>query len=354
MLNRASVYPRAIFRTDTWATALIALAFILVASAILLLPSNESKAPSGAPEAISNTSAPFISETSGVQMAGDTAAIEPVLVEEAAAEPVIAQAVAVEPAIAPAVVAEPVVSQQTAVQPATVKAAAEPAAPSAAPAAAVAAAQPAPVIVVEAPAPVAAAPTAAGRIALIGASQWDAVSLANVQAAVAALPSSVQAKLGNPAFGQVKILVNSQGRTASGFQPYGQAANFFSTNESTNEVVLYPQQSAFTILHELGHAYNLRFSPAGNYASVLAMPEMQSFMAATGWVLLTPVAQVAGMYDHSQVSLSYNGAPVWTSMSRNDPLEDFANSFATYFLNKADLAARSPERYAWFVSHFGF
>ena len=41
-------------------------------------------------------------------------------------------------------------------------------------------------------------------------------------------------------------------------------------------------------------------------------------------------------------------------MSRNDPLEDFANSFALFFVNPGDLASRSPERYAWFAARFAF
>jgi hypothetical protein len=189
-------------------------------------------------------------------------------------------------------------------------------------------------------------------IQLLGAEGWDPVSAGNVGQAIATLPDSIQALLGNPVLGPVSILVNFDGRTSSGYQPYGRAANFFSTNEGRNEVVLYPQQSVFTIVHELGHAYNLRNSPPGNYASVLLEPEMQSFMAAAGWQVLTPPEQVALMYDHSQVAFAYNGAPIWTSLSRNDPLEDFANSFADYFVNPADLAARSPERFAWFAARF--
>lgn len=181
---------------------------------------------------------------------------------------------------------------------------------------------------------------------------WDDVSAGNVSRAIALLPASVQTALGNPALGPVRILINVEGRTSSGSQPYGQAANFFSTNEGRNEVVLYPQQSVFTIVHELGHAYNLRNLPAGNYAWVLLQPEMQSFMAVSGWQVLTPPEQIAGLYDHSQVGFSYTGASIWTSLSRNDPLEDFANSFADYFVAPDDLAARSPERFAWFAARF--
>jgi hypothetical protein len=197
-------------------------------------------------------------------------------------------------------------------------------------------------------------PLAAPRaIELLGAESWDVVSTENVRQAMALLPGWLQQQLGNPSLGPIRILVNFEGRTSSGYQPYGRAANFFSTNEGHNEVVLYPQQSVFTIVHELGHAYNLRRAAAGNYASVLIDPEMQSFMAAAGWQVLTRPDQVANLYDHAQVAVAYSGEPVWTSMSRNDPLEDFANSFALYFVNPGELGSRSPARYAWFAKRFG-
>ncbi|HLG11894.1 MAG TPA: hypothetical protein VI876_09050, partial [Dehalococcoidia bacterium] len=67
--------------------------------------------------------------------------------------------------------------------------------------------------------------------------EWDDQSLANVDAALAALPASVRSQLGNPALGQLHILVNSQGRALSGKQPYGGAANYFSTGDGVNELV---------------------------------------------------------------------------------------------------------------------
>ena len=49
-----------------------------------------------------------------------------------------------------------------------------------------------------------------------------------------------------------------------------------------------------------------RHEPAGNYAWVLLDPEMQSFMAATGWQVLTPPEQIAGMYDHAKWLIEKN------------------------------------------------
>jgi hypothetical protein len=181
--------------------------------------------------------------------------------------------------------------------------------------------------------------------------EWDAQSLANVDAALSALPASLRSQLGNPALGQVHVLVNSQGRALSGKQPYGGAANFFSTGDGVNELVMYPRQRVSTILHELGHAYNLRHVPAGNYAKVLIDPEMESFMAATGWQVLATRDEIAQSVDHMRLNYQYNGTFRWQGLSRFDPLEDFGNSFAMYFYDPAGLKAQSPERYAWMAAN---
>jgi hypothetical protein len=195
------------------------------------------------------------------------------------------------------------------------------------------------------------APTGEG-IVLVEPQNWDAANRDNVEDALALLPPSVRAQLGNPAFGPMLILVNSEGMTSSGRQPYGRAANFYSNNEGRNEVVLYPGQSPRTVLHELGHAFNLRSVPAGAYAQVFLQPEMQSFMAVAGWRILTPADMLAKLKDHTKVELAYDGATIWTQVSRNDPLEDFANSFALYFVAPDELRALSPARYAWFAARF--
>jgi hypothetical protein len=181
--------------------------------------------------------------------------------------------------------------------------------------------------------------------------EWDAQSLANVDAALSALPASLRAQLGNPALGQMHVLVNSQGRALSGKQPYGGGANFFSTGDGVNELVMYPRQRVATILHELGHAYNLRRIPAGSYARVLIDPEMESFMAATGWQVLATREEIAQSVDHMRLNYQYDGSFRWQGLSRFDPLEDFGNSFAMYFYDPAGLKAQSPERYAWMAAN---
>lgn len=182
--------------------------------------------------------------------------------------------------------------------------------------------------------------------------EWDAPTLRNVEVALALLPDDVRPMARNRQLGDLHVLVNRHGKTLSGKQPYGRAANFYSTNEGRNELVLYPGQSVLTVLHELGHAYNLRNTPAGGYALVLLEPEMQSFMAATGWHVLSDADVVRTARDHTQVSFLYTGNFRWDSTSNDDPLEDFANAFALYFYDADRLRERSPERFEWFAQHF--
>jgi hypothetical protein len=149
-------------------------------------------------------------------------------------------------------------------------------------------------------------PARTENVVLVEPEGWDADSRRNITEALALLPAGLRAELGNPALGPLLIQVNDAGRTLSGRQPYGQAANFYSTNEGRNEVVLYPGQSA-------------------------ALRDLR---------------------DHAAVSLAYDGPSIWTSLSRNDPLEDFANSFAAYFAAPEELKQLSPPRYAWFAQRF--
>lgn len=192
---------------------------------------------------------------------------------------------------------------------------------------------------------------AEGIVLLTEGQVWDAASLANVDAALRLLPPAVRAALGNRALGPLHILVNREGRSISGRQPYGGPANYFSTNDGLNEVVLYPGQSVATVLHELGHAYNLRSVPAGRYALVLLDGEMQSFMAATGWRLASTPEQVLAAVDQRRVAYAYEGGVTWPRLSHHDPLEDFANSFALYYADPARLQELSPARYRWFAAH---
>lgn len=181
----------------------------------------------------------------------------------------------------------------------------------------------------------------------------DDASLAILDVALGALPPEVLGNLGNPDLGPLYILVNLHGRVRSGDQPYRGPANFFSTNDASNELVLYPQQSVFTVVHELGHAYNLRHIAGGKYAMVLLDPEMRSFLEATGWTISSSDEEIRGAVDHMHVRYSYGGSFHWPRLSNDDPLEDFANSFAMYFLDPNGLKRASPERYEWMLGRFG-
>jgi hypothetical protein len=190
-------------------------------------------------------------------------------------------------------------------------------------------------------------------IVLVDAGDWDAVSLSVVDQALALLPERIHSQLGNRALGPLTISVNSTGSTPSGGRPYGGPANFYTTNGAHNELVLYRGQGLLTVLHELGHAYNLRRQPAASYATVLLDPEMQGFMAAAGWRILTPATELRALRDQSDPAYAYEGASIWTKLSRNDPLEDFANSFALYFADPDELGRLSPQRLAWFEGNVG-
>lgn len=194
-------------------------------------------------------------------------------------------------------------------------------------------------------------PALPSQIVLVdGGANWDTMTRAQILEAIALLPRSVLSHLGNSGLGPIIINVNSEGRTLGGRQPYGAAANFFSTNEGRNELVLFPQQGTLTVLHELGHAFNLRNIPAGSYAQVMLDQEMQSFLAVAGWQILTPAETLKGLKDQAKIEFRYGGPVIWPNPSREDPLEDFANSFAYYFAAPETLRQLSPERYQWFAS----
>lgn len=192
---------------------------------------------------------------------------------------------------------------------------------------------------------------AAGIVLVTQAQAWNERSLTNVDAALSLLPASILSNLGNPAFGSLPILVNQDGQSLNGSQPYGGVANYFSTNDGVNELVLFPGQRVTTVLHELGHAYNLRATPAGHYAKVLVDPEMQSFLAATGWSIVTPRDTVATAVDHTRIVFEYEGTFRWPEVSHFDPLEDYANAFALYHADPDRLRAVSQERHAWMAAN---
>lgn len=180
---------------------------------------------------------------------------------------------------------------------------------------------------------------------------WTPGTLAAIAEALELLPPEVRALLGNPGLGPLLLLSNETGTDVTGWSPYGRPANYYSNHRGYNEVVLYPDQSVFTVLHELGHAYQLRTAPPGRIAWVFLDPEFLDFMAAAGWTLESSMEDVKASFEAYQVRVSYRGAPVWEGLSRFDPLEDYANSFAMFFRDPSRLRELSPERYHWMATH---
>ena len=178
---------------------------------------------------------------------------------------------------------------------------------------------------------------------------WDETSLNAVLSALDRLPSHVVNQLGSRYQGPLNILSNPDSQSLSGARVYSSGANFFSTNEGVNELVLYPNQGEQTVLHELGHAYQLRLTPPGKYAWVFFQEETRDFMRTTGWSLLSSDAEVAAALDQTQLNFAYDGANVWPVLSNFDPLEDYANTFALFFYNPSELQRRSPVRYDWML-----
>ncbi len=182
-----------------------------------------------------------------------------------------------------------------------------------------------------------------------GGQTWTEYSLLCVLDALSRLPPHVVKQLGSRYGGRLHILSNNEGRTLSGDAPYSEGGNFYSTNDGRNELVLLPDQGTLTVLHELGHAYQMRLVPPGRYAWVLFQEEMRDFMRATGWRLLSSDAEVAAAHDQTELRFAHDGPGVWSYLSRDDPIEDYANSFALFFYDPESLRQLSPVRYDWFL-----
>lgn len=180
---------------------------------------------------------------------------------------------------------------------------------------------------------------------------WDEAGLTSLAAALDRLPGHIVDRLGNRHYGRLHVLSNAEGTASDGWQPYGEGANFYSNAGDRNELVLLPDQSMRTILHELGHAYQMRDVPSDRYAWVFFQSEMREFMAATEWELLSRHEEVAAARSVAELSFFYGGPHLWDRMSNEDPVEDYANSFALYFDDPQALQQLSPERYDFIDAH---
>ena len=180
---------------------------------------------------------------------------------------------------------------------------------------------------------------------------WDESGVTTVDSALDRLPEHIVRRLGNRFYGRLQVLSNPDGISLDGWQPYTNGANYYSNYHERNELVLVPGQSELTILHELGHAYQMREAPSDRYAWVFFQTEMREFLEATGWQLLSSDAEVAAARSVRELRFEHSGPFVWDGLSNADPAEDYANSFAQYFLDPQELQRLSPERYQFMHDH---
>ncbi|MEX0682016.1 MAG: hypothetical protein WD904_13360 [Dehalococcoidia bacterium] len=199
-------------------------------------------------------------------------------------------------------------------------------------------------------------------------------NLGALYGALAALPVAVVAAATHNAHGTLALLSNNSGRTLAGWQPYGSgAANFYSSEDwsatdryDASQVVLQTGADGMTIAHELLHAYQMREVASGAYAQSLLTPEMQSFMAGSGWLPTVPPDELAqrlnGSWDEVGSLFQYTGTDL-TYVSNTgetvhaytpNPVEAFAVVGALYYAapDGTDLPDW-PEYWAWFAANLG-
>ncbi len=189
-------------------------------------------------------------------------------------------------------------------------------------------------------------------VEMVGEDQaWSEASLNAIADALGRLPSHVVRRLGNRYYGRLQELSNPDGVTVDGWQPFAKGVNFYSNYNRRNQLVLVPNQGTRTVLHELGHAYQMREVPSNRYAWVFFQTEMREFMVAAGWELVSSDEEVAAARSVLDLRFSYDGPQIWQRLSNEDPAEDYANSFALYFHDPAELERLSPARYDFMRDH---
>ncbi len=99
---------------------------------------------------------------------------------------------------------------------------------------------------------------------------------------------------------------------------------------------------------DLDIEYRSIFIRGGN--SIVSPLEFE-FMAATGWEILSSDEEVAAAHSVADLRFSYSGPRIWETLSNEDPSEDYASSFALYFLDPAELERLSPARYDFMHDH---
>jgi len=215
------------------------------------------------------------------------------------------------------------------------------------------------------------------RIVIAGQDWGDdeAAQMRNLGAlagALASLPANVVSLATDSSHGSLSLLSNEDGRTLAGWQPYGHGAANFHTTEDwdgnvrsvASQIVLQTGADRVTITHELLHAYQMHDAPSGSYGQSLLTAEMNSFMAATGWVQTVSDdelqsrmhgtwAEIAEMFRYEGSGLSYISEIGETLQAFTpNPIEAFAAVGALIYAAPDGTELPDwPEYRRWFESN---
>jgi hypothetical protein len=199
-------------------------------------------------------------------------------------------------------------------------------------------------------------------------------NLGAVNDALSLLPSSLVSEVSLIGGRTLTFLSNDHGRTLSGWQPYGDRAANYYTNEdqadggrhASNQVVLQSGSSRHTVAHEVIHAHQLRTVLPGAFVSALLTAEMKSFMQATGWTQLASDSEVLAtggsswdgvndLFAYSGPSLIYtNGVGGTSELYAPNPLEAYAEAAALYYARTSSTDLPPWGAYwDWFAANLG-
>lgn len=198
-------------------------------------------------------------------------------------------------------------------------------------------------------------------------------NLGALRTALIAMPDSLVAQIAAGPGGPLTFLSNNNGRTVDGWQPYGDRAANFYTNEDrgangsrqSHQIVLQTGSGAQTIAHEMAHAYQMIGVGTGEYVDSLLTDDMKSFMAATGWVQLVSDdelranadqswATINGMFRYEGRNLTYiNEFGTSVSLYTPNPIEGYAEAAGLYYAHGAGSLPDWSEYWSWFDANLG-
>jgi len=180
-------------------------------------------------------------------------------------------------------------------------------------------------------------------------------NLGALAGALASLPASVVSLATDNSHGSLSVLSNEAGRTLAGWQPYGDGAANFHTTEDwdgnvrsvASQIVLQTGADRVTIAHELLHAYQMSDAPSGSYGQALTTTEMNSFMAATGWVQMVSdeelQSRVHGSWDEIAAMFRYEGPGLSYVSETGETLQAFTPNPIEAFAAVGALIYAAPD-----------